>query len=68
VEEIGGVEEHLLDALAVLTAEPCHPESLASQLARALSTTLEVAAARAATMPQMVVHLTEGGHRDGEDG
>src|SRR5215475_3329913 len=68
VQEVGGVEKHLLDALALLTSEPCHTESLTLQLARALSPTFEIPAAGAATMSEMVVDLAERGHRDGERG
>src|SRR5262249_32750972 len=66
VQQVGGVEEHFLDALALLTSEPRHTESLTRQLARTLSPTFEIPAAGAATMSEMVVDLAERRHRNGE--
>src|SRR5262249_55170599 len=66
VQQVGGVEEHLLDALALLTSEPRHTKPLTRQLTGTLSATLEIPAAGAATMSEMIVHLAERGHRDGE--
>src|SRR5262249_21216008 len=57
VHHVGGVEEDLLDRLALLTHQARDPEPAVADLAAALAAPLEVAAAAAPASPQMLVHL-----------
>ena len=64
VEEVGGVEEHLVHALTVLAFQPCHPVALTGDVTRTLAAALEVAAAGTPPPPQVLVHLAERRDRD----
>src|SRR5207253_6574902 len=66
VQHIRGVEEHLLDALALLAAEAGDAVAAAVAGARPFARPLEVAAAPAApAVLQVVVHLRIGADGDG---
>src|SRR5438093_11674165 len=60
VHQVGGVEEDLLDGLALLTDEPRDPEAAVADLTAALAGSLEVAAAAAPAPPEVLVHLGVG--------
>src|SRR5262249_62255558 len=64
VQEVGGVEEHLVHALTVLALEPRHPVALPRDVTRTLAAALEIAAAGTPPPSQVLVHLAEGRHRD----
>jgi hypothetical protein len=60
VHHVGGVEEDLLDGLALLTDEARDPEAAVADLAASLAGPLEVAAAAAPASPEVLVHLAIG--------
>src|SRR5215472_7180036 len=57
MEHVGGVEEHLLHALALLAGEPGDPEALRRDLARAFPAALEIAAAGTPAAGEVLVDL-----------
>jgi len=57
VHHVGGVEEDLLDGLALLTDEARDPEAALPDLAASLAGPLEVAAAATPASPEVLVHL-----------
>src|SRR5262245_18535523 len=64
VRDLRRVEEHLVHAIAFLTAEACDPKASAVGDARALARALEVASADAPAAREVLVDLVVGSDRD----